>query len=170
MYLVKTNIVGAEGVKIVRTVIDTRVDARTNTRLERRLHNIIFRKEAGNITFPPVRFAQEQSTIAPEYAPVLAWIADEIKDAGNVQLTITGHTCDLGTDEENDVLGMQRAESVAGLLESFGVNHAQMLVRSKGEREALERSQMDYARVRNRRVEIVLRRGAGAGAGAGAGK
>jgi OmpA-OmpF porin, OOP family len=167
MYLVKANIVGVEGISVVRTVIDTRPENRANTRLEnprfeRRLHNIMFRKEAENIAFPPVRFAQEQSTIAPEYAAVLAWIADEIKDvqqnAGKIQLSITGHTCDLGTDEENDDLSLQRAESVAGLLESFGVNHAQMLVRGRGEKELLERSQLDEARVRNRRVEVVLRR------------
>jgi OmpA-OmpF porin, OOP family len=170
LYLVKANIVGAEGVNLVRTVIDTRLEAfgttstntrtntRTNTHFERRLHNIVFRKEATNIVFPPVRFAREQSTISPEYAPVLAWIAEEIEDAGNIQLTITGHTCDLGTDEENDELGMRRAEAVAEVLESFGVNHSQMLVRSKGEHEALERSQLEDVRIKNRRVEILLRR------------
>jgi outer membrane protein OmpA-like peptidoglycan-associated protein len=54
---------------------------------------------------------------------------------------------------------MNRAEAVAALLESFGVNHAQMLIRGRGEKEPLERSQMDDARVKNRRVEIVLKRG-----------
>jgi OmpA-OmpF porin, OOP family len=154
MYLVKANVVGVENVAMLRVL----VDARMNTRFERRTKNFAFGVPMQNITFPPVRFAQYQSTIAPEYTPIIAWIADEMKDMSGTELTITGHTCDLGTSEENDELSMQRAESVAGLLESLGVKHAQMLVRGRGEKEPLERSQLDEARVRNRRVEVVLRR------------
>jgi outer membrane protein OmpA-like peptidoglycan-associated protein len=159
-HFIKANVVGYDDVPLFRTVVDTRTntpESSTNTRFERRPLNITF--GATVLTFPPVRFGQEQSTVLPEYNSVLAWIAEEATTVRSARLTITGHTCDLGTDEENDELSMNRAEAVAALLESFGVNHAQMLIRGRGEKEPLERSQMDDARVKNRRVEIVLKRG-----------
>ena len=158
IYYVKARIVGEEDAPLLRLAVDTRI---TNS-FERRTHKFAFGIPARNLAFPPVRFQQEQSAIAPEYNAVLAWIADEIKSLGKLhtaKLTVTGHTCDLGTDDENDELSMQRAESVATLLESLGVEHAQMLVRGRGEKEPLERSQLDDARAKNRRVEFVLRRG-----------
>lgn len=156
-YYVKANVVGFADVPLFRTVVDTRLENNAKTRFERKTVNIAF--GASTLTFPPVRFAQEQSTVLPEYNAVLAWIADEAVSVRSSRLSITGHTCDLGTDEENDELSMSRAEAVAALLESFGVEHAQMLIRGRGEKEPLERSQMDDARVKNRRVEIVLKRG-----------
>ncbi|TAE22337.1 MAG: hypothetical protein EAZ92_15920 [Candidatus Kapaibacterium sp.] len=162
-YYLKANVVGFGDVPLFRTVLDTRLESRINTasqanmRFERKTLNISF--GASTLTFPPVRFGQEQSTVLPEYNAVLAWIAEEAASTRSAQISITGHTCDLGTDEENDALSLQRAEAVATLLELLGVEHAQMLVSGRGEKSPLERSQMEDARAKNRRVELVIKRG-----------
>jgi outer membrane protein OmpA-like peptidoglycan-associated protein len=163
--VLRASIDSAEAIPDWIGVVDTRGNFQGNERLERREQHIVFGLQtASHLDFPPIRFAQEQATIAPEHAQTLTMIAyaymlrqAQIAAPGasqRVVVEITGHTCDLGTNEENDMLAQERAEAVATLLESQGVPHGAITVRSEGERKPLSRSQFDEARALNRRVEV----------------
>jgi outer membrane protein OmpA-like peptidoglycan-associated protein len=165
VYVLRASIDSAEAIPDWIGVVDTRGNFQGNERLERREQHIVFGLQtASHLDFPPIRFAQEQATIAPEHAQTLTMIAyaytlrqAQIAAPGasqRVVVEITGHTCDLGTNEENDMLAQERAEAVATLLESQGVPHGAITVRSEGERKPLSRSQFDEARALNRRVEV----------------
>lgn len=49
---------------------------------------------------------------------------------------LTGYTDPVGTEDFNYGLGMDRADSVAGYLESRGVKRSQLIVQSRGEEGA----------------------------------
>lgn len=157
VYLLRASVQGATAIPVWTALVDTR----TKQSFERREHNIIFSaKVASNLAFPTIRFAQEQAVITPEYASVLELVAFAHKtlkaDAKSVGVEIVGHTCNVGTSEENNELAQKRAEAVAVLLESKGVVRGELTVRSEGERKPLSRSTLEDGRMQNRRVEVRL--------------
>lgn len=155
LYVLRASVQGNSAIPAWTLLVDTR----TKEPLERREQNIIFgSKTLPGLVCPPIRFAQEQTLITPEYASILALIAFAHStlraEAKTVNVEIIGHTCDLGTNEENDALAQERAEAVAAFLESKGIPHESIKVRSEGERKPLSRSALEEARAMNRRVEI----------------
>ncbi|KAB8126256.1 OmpA family protein [Gracilibacillus oryzae] len=73
-------------------------------------------------------------------------------------IKIYGHTDNVGDDDINQPLSEERAENVAGKLESNMTNPAlyQYEVKGFGESEPVASNQTDEGRQRNRRVEILL--------------
>jgi outer membrane protein OmpA-like peptidoglycan-associated protein len=71
-------------------------------------------------------------------------------------IIVTGHTDDVGTNQFNQKLSLQRAESVRQKLISFGIDEAQVIVKGKGEEEPLVPNNSEEQRARNRRVEITF--------------
>ncbi|MFZ1529733.1 MAG: OmpA family protein [Ferruginibacter sp.] len=50
----------------------------------------------------------------------------------DVSIKVTGHTCDIGTDERNHLKGLQRAEAVSLYLQSKGIASARITTVSEG--------------------------------------
>ncbi|MCU0425678.1 MAG: OmpA family protein [Candidatus Kapabacteria bacterium] len=166
VYLVKAELPNVTSLPAWLRVVDTRrAFLQGQSRLERREMDIVFGLEgSSSLVFPPIHCVQEQPTLRPEAAGLPALIAFAYKtlaantstdDASKrIMIEVVGHTCDLGTTEENEALAQERAEAVASLLESQGVPHGAITVRSEGERKPLVRSQLEEARSQNRRVEV----------------
>jgi len=72
-------------------------------------------------------------------------------------ITITGHTCDIGTHEYNRKLGKRRAESARDYLVSNGLAPDCLEVKSKGESDPAIANTSEENRQRNRRVTIEMR-------------
>ena len=68
-----------------------------------------------------------------------------------------GHTDSVGSMESNDVLSLQRAETVRKFILQAGIQATSMEVAGRGERELAVPTGDEVAEVRNRRVEINLR-------------
>lgn len=79
--------------------------------------------------------------------------AERIKKSGG-QVTVVGHTCDLGKKDLNDRLSLQRAERVAAILKEHGIVVAEVL----GKGSCCPRS---TDRRLNRRVEILVMKNGG---------
>lgn len=72
-------------------------------------------------------------------------------------VTVIGHTDTLGHRAANEQVGLRRAQAVAELLRSKGLEAMELRVESHGERNLLIATPDATAEPRNRRVEILVR-------------
>jgi len=79
------------------------------------------------------------------------------KHKGNTKnITIVGHTDNVGEDKENEALGLGRAKSVARILTACGIAANRISASSKGESEPAADNSTDDGRHQNRRVVITV--------------
>jgi len=69
---------------------------------------------------------------------------------------ITGHTCDVGSDSFNKILGFNRAGSAMLMLKDHGVNEEQIEFTSMGEEQPAYSNDNEANRNKNRRIEIEI--------------
>lgn len=80
-----------------------------------------------------------------------------LKQYPTIQILCIGHTCDTGTDEVNQRVGMERAEATKRYLVSLGISPERITVQSKGKAEPLVPNTDEANRRINRRVEIQVK-------------
>jgi OmpA-OmpF porin, OOP family len=73
------------------------------------------------------------------------------------EITVIGHTDQVGPDPTNDALSLQRAERVKSILVGMGIPPERILTAGRGRREPLVRAAEGVPEPRNRRVEISVR-------------
>jgi outer membrane protein OmpA-like peptidoglycan-associated protein len=73
------------------------------------------------------------------------------------EITVIGHTDQVGPDPTNDALSLQRAERVKSILVGMGISPERILTAGRGRREPLVRTAEGVSEPRNRRVEISVR-------------
>ena len=74
----------------------------------------------------------------------------------DTSLVIEGHTDDIGSEEANQSLSERRAESVANLLEAYGVSDRRLSPVGFGETRPVSTNETEYGRKLNRRVEVLI--------------
>jgi len=100
-----------------------------------------------------LQFGLNSSEINIKSAPILDELADMIRGR-NVAITISGHTCDLGSAEHNQRLSERRAAAVKAYLVSKGVPANSMVTRGFGSSQPEFSNSNEEGRSQNRRVEI----------------
>ena len=105
----------------------------------------------GNITFATNSYA-----VREDFRPVLDSVAEVLKEYKSTMIQIGGHTDSTGSHEYNMLLSKQRAQSVADVLGSFGVQTVRMDIVGFGETQPVASNSADSGRARNRRVELIL--------------
>lgn len=73
------------------------------------------------------------------------------------EITVIGHTDQVGPDPTNDALSLQRAERMKSILVGMGIPPERILTAGRGRREPLLRTADGVPEPRNRRVEISVR-------------
>ena len=105
-----------------------------------------------------VNFATGSATrLTAESIPVIEAIKKALAQWPAPELTVIGHADRVGNDVSNDLLSLQRAESVRDTLLAAGVQGLSMVATGRGEREPLVPTSDGVPEPRNRRVEINLR-------------
>ena len=102
-----------------------------------------------------ITFAYNRFDIQPQFQSTLNEVAQTLAQYDQSYIDIYGHTDTTGSDDYNQRLSEQRANSVADYLSARGVARARMGTRGFGETQPLvapEQSEAD--RAANRRVEI----------------
>ena len=74
-------------------------------------------------------------------------------EAMNTTLQVTGHACQLGPEQLNQILSLQRARIVARFLQDHGFPVA--TVKGKGSEQPVADDPKEYSK--NRRVEILIK-------------
>ena len=101
-------------------------------------------------------FDTGRADIKPNMRPILDQFANGLSGQPNTEVRIFGHTDSTGSDEMNNRLSLDRAQSTKNYLVARGVNPNQIVTAGRGEHEPVADNTSDAGRARNRRVEIFL--------------
>ncbi len=101
----------------------------------------------------PIYFTLDSATLTPEAQDGLERLAQALRQRPQARLTVSGHTCELGTTEYNLALGKQRAEIVRTYLVRLGVEPQRVSGVSYGEERPADESSVE----KNRRAEFSFR-------------
>lgn len=106
-----------------------------------------------------LRFPSASARLSSQAEARLDQLADELVHRDELHLVIAGHADERGSAAYNHDLGERRAERVARYLEGRGVSGDRMTRRSFGELRPAAEGRDPASLRRNRRVEIVVKRG-----------
>lgn len=105
---------------------------------------------------PPIEFEFNSAVLKPYSKTTLEFVADLMFKYPNLKLMISGHTCDIGSDEYNLWLSQKRAESVKDYLVELGVFGEFIRAKGYGEEKPIASNDTEEGRMLNRRVEFQL--------------
>lgn len=133
--------------------------------LQTKQDSVMAQAKAGNIQHEPVElekatlrfnFDFNSSDINESSGEYLQELAEVLKENNYLNLSLTGHTDNIGSDKFNLRLSKERAQAVKDYLVKHGVTPERILVEGKGMREPLNNNQTDEERSLNRRVELII--------------
>ena len=108
------------------------------------------------LSYSNIYFKKNSSSPDRAQVAALAQIILDTLGSKNAAFLITGHTCDLGSEEFNQKLGLERAQQVGDILSAEGITLS-LSLESKGESAPLNDNSDENERARNRRVEIDIK-------------
>lgn len=108
-----------------------------------------------SILLEPVEFEFESYQLLPKGTAYLDKLIQLISENPELQLKLIGHTDDIGSDEFNDQLSIQRAKSVYDYFIYKGIKATNLTFEGRGNREPLTHNETEEGRKRNRRVELI---------------
>lgn len=95
-----------------------------------------------------------KTDLAENQKPHLDAVAAILNNYPDIRIQITGHTCSIGSKEENIKIGEARAQAVANYLQEKGIDRGRMDVQSVGESNPMVPNNSPENRSRNRRVSL----------------
>ncbi len=119
-------------------------------------HHIVEKKRNGQIHYLNITFNFDRSQFKPDdsFSDFIELFSSFPKDS---ELTLIGHTCDMGTDEYNLGLSLRRANAVKEALKLSDDDSARVLVEGRGESEPVyDNNKGESERLKNRRVVAQL--------------
>jgi outer membrane protein OmpA-like peptidoglycan-associated protein len=103
-----------------------------------------------------VFFAFASAELEPESLAELNRVRDFLEDNPSVGIEIGGHTDNVGSPEQNQILSEQRAENVVLYLKGLGIEDHRMQAAGYGEEQAVDDNMSEEGRARNRRTELKI--------------
>jgi OOP family OmpA-OmpF porin len=105
-------------------------------------------------------FAFGTTKVMPKSLPLLAEVAQALKDHAGLEVRIEGHTDSVGTPERNLTLSQGRAEAVRQILIGDGIAAERLTSVGYGQTVPIDSNETVAGREANRRVEFVITGGA----------
>lgn len=102
------------------------------------------------IHFPYNSTRKEDNEAIDEY---LSRLARQLESGGG-NVTLTGHTDNVGDSKTNEKFALRRAKNIRDILIAKGVSKKQIITKSAGERKPVATNDNPRGRYKNRRVEI----------------
>lgn len=103
-----------------------------------------------------VLFATGQSSLSPSAKTNLDKLVNILNRYPDTDLTITGHTDNVGSDASNQTLSERRADAVSAYLITDGISRARITTRGMGESSPKYDNNSESGRAGNRRVEFQI--------------
>ncbi|MDN5864426.1 MAG: OmpA family protein [Gammaproteobacteria bacterium] len=157
---VKGALIGAGVGALVGTGIGYYMDTQAaELRRELRGTGVQVTRQGNNITLVMpgnITFATNSYQLNPSFRDVLDSVAKVVNHYEKTVLLVAGYTDSRGSNEYNQLLSMQRAQSVANFLVSQDVNPRRIITRGFGEAYPLATNDTPAGRQQNRRVELTL--------------
>jgi len=101
-----------------------------------------------------VEFDFQTSALSPESQKFLDDIAGIMKQNTWFKIELTGHTCNIGSEQDNARLSAKRANEVQGYLTARGVAPSRIIVKGEGELHPIADNSTEEGRSLNRRVSF----------------
>ncbi len=102
----------------------------------------------------PVEFESGSARLLETSRPLLDRVAAVLIKHSKLKLIVSGHTDDVGVDEDNQDLSERRAGAVKMYLATKGVHPDSVRVYGYGEKQPVVQETTEQARALNRRVEF----------------
>ena len=99
-------------------------------------------------------FDSGSAMIKPQMRPVLDQLSQGFDPKTHV--TIIGHTDNVGGEDLNNRLSLERALNVRDYLRNHGVDQSRMITNGRGELQPIASNDTAIGRAQNRRVDIFL--------------
>jgi len=113
-------------------------------------------KKGRRMNLNNINFESGESTILEESYFELDILVSYLKDHSNFKIKIIGHTDNVGSEENNQLLSEKRASSVKYYLYEKGVDLKRMRSYGRGESKPISKNITEENRKKNRRTEILL--------------
>ena len=101
-------------------------------------------------------FATNKTQILPESEEALNELAAFMNNHPALSIRITGHTDNIGSERDNQILSEGRAQAVRDELIKRGIAGTRIEAEGKGESEPIADNATEEGRARNRRVEFTI--------------
>ena len=131
-----------ENAKNVGVIMDIRTKQLTEDDLKVLTLPLVFEFGTAELTAQSEENANKMSEVLAKY-PTL-------------KFQVTGHTCDIGSDEANIIIGFRRANAIKSAFEKGGTSGENIKTFSRGKSEPLVPNINEDNRRRNRRVVVVI--------------
>jgi OmpA-OmpF porin, OOP family len=103
-----------------------------------------------------VEFDFGKSTLRTQSYSTLDDLVDYLKRKPNERIEIGGHTDNIGSDEKNLVLSLERAKSIVNYLIARGISNDRVVAKGYGADEPIEDNSTEEGRQKNRRTEVKI--------------
>ena len=113
--------------------------------------------EVERLVFPPVAFAFDSANLSDLGKGQVYLAAQRLKGNNDLTVVIEGHTDNRGSDDYNQKLGLQRAQTVTNELVALGIDRSRISAASLGESKPLISTDTAWAYAVNRRVEFQVK-------------
>ncbi len=104
-----------------------------------------------------INFDTDKTTIKGDSQPIIAEIVKLLTDNPSLNLTVEGHTDNIGGAPHNQTLSEGRANSVVGALMAQGIAMSRLQPKGFGATKPVADNAAEDGRAKNRRVELVKR-------------
>lgn len=133
--------------------------AELRTQLKQQLNMILQTRDTARgliVNMSDVLFDTARYTLRPGAREKLAKVAGIVVSHPGLNLSVEGHTDSVGSDEYNQVLSEERAQSVRDYLVAQGVPAATVTAKGLGKTMPVASNDTAEGRQQNRRVELVV--------------
>lgn len=103
-----------------------------------------------------VQFGTGEAAVRAQYEPLIALAVELMTNQPNAELTLIGHTDDVGEEASNEALSIRRATTVADEIGRRGIDAERLTAEGRGELEPIESNDTPEGRAANRRVEFLI--------------
>lgn len=112
--------------------------------------------KGSSMTINNLFFETGKATLTPESDPELKRIVQVMQENASLQIEISGHTDNTGSDELNNKLSQDRADAVKNYLLSAGVKSERIRTKGYGKTKPKADNSTEEGRQQNRRVEFAI--------------
>lgn len=103
-----------------------------------------------------IYFDFDRTTLKNESFAELNKVVEFLKDNASVEIEISGHTDDKGSNEYNENLSQGRSEEVVNYIISQGIDGYRLTAHGYGEAKPIDANDSEEGRANNRRVEFTV--------------
>jgi outer membrane protein OmpA-like peptidoglycan-associated protein len=102
-----------------------------------------------------INFDTGKSIIKPESRPIIDQIVQMMKANSDLNISVEGHTDNVGNPKSNKTLSDERAKSVVSAIVGQGVDAKRLSAVGYGQDKPIADNNTEEGRAKNRRVELV---------------